>query len=212
VTCVCGKTYKIGPQLVGKRLSCRACGGYIAISPEGVTAAVPADEYTLATRDTAYSVEKAAPPVVRGRKRARPSERAPVERSPSRWLPALAVGAAAVALLGIVCLWAGAKTAGIVLVAALSALVPLSRFFILDHIILDHIYRARIREQLGVLRCTVTWISWRPFQGLLFDKGWKLRPEFRFYDVTYTERDGAKKTELCAISFGIGPLWGDEID
>lgn len=188
-------------------MSCRACGERIEIALEEEHSGSPTDEYSIANRTVIESVENAPPPVVRGRKRARASERAPVDRKPSRWLPALAVGAVVVALLGVACLWAGAKAAGIVLIAALFTLVPLARFFILDHI-----YRARIHDQLEALRCSVTRISWRPLQGLLFDRGWKRRRRFRFYEVEYSEQNGVKKTELCAIGFWIGPLWGDEID
>lgn len=110
-------------------------------------------------------------------------------------------------LLGVACLLADARTAGIALVGAVFVLVPLVRFFVLDRL-----FRDRIREQLATLNCTVLSIAWRPFQGWMFGRGWKRRRRCRFYEVVYSERDGTEKTELCAVGFWIGPLWGDEID
>jgi hypothetical protein len=143
--------------------------------------------------------------VVRGRRRARRPE--PVDSPPPRILLPLVIGGGLIALLGPICLWMGAKTAGIALIGAVSLLFPLAWF-----LILDRIYRDRIREQLEGVRCEVTRISWQPFQGLMLDKGWKRRRRCRFYEVEYTGQDGLPRTELCAIGLWIAPLWGDEID
>jgi hypothetical protein len=173
---------------------------------ERETADAPVDEYAFVMPQEAQSTEANPPPiVVRGRRRTlRPVS---VDHPPPRLLLPLAVVAAVVGMVGAMCLWAGAKTAGVALIGSISLLVP----FAWVHI-LDRVYRDRIHQQLEALRCTVTRISWKPFQGLLFDRGWKRYGRCRFYKVEYTERDGTPKTELCAVGTCIGPLWGDEID
>jgi hypothetical protein len=187
-------------------LSCRACGEHLKFPSERETANAPTDEYAFVVPKGNEPTEANPPPiVVRGRRRARRPE--PVDSPPPRILLPLVIGAALVALLGPMCLWIGAKTAGIVLIGAISLLFPLAWF-----LILDRIYRDRIREQLEGVRCEVMRISWQPFQGLMLDKGWKQRRRCRFYEVEYTGQDGLPRTELCAIGLWIGPLWGDEID
>ena len=72
----------------------------------------------------------------------------------------------------------------------------------------DQFYRRRIRQEIESYGGRIKRIAWLPFQGMFFSKGWKRE---RCYQVSYTDRDGQNKSDLCGISLIWGSRWGDDV-
>ncbi len=118
-------------------------------------------------------------------------------------LPMMAVG-----FVGFVT-WTFFLTAAVsLLLVPLSLLCSPPLMFLLT----DAYYRWWIRTEIESLGGTIKKIVWRPFQGALFTRGWKLGRGCRFYQVTFTNRRGREQVELCGISFLRGAAWGDDLD
>lgn len=67
----------------------------------------------------------------------------------------------------------------------------------------DQFCRYRIRCDVEVYNGTVQSISWRPFQGALFTRGWTRGKHAKFYEVEYTDRYGeAQQSLVCCHWFG----------
>lgn len=92
------------------------------------------------------------------------------------------------------------------------ALVSLLCSPLLMFVLTDAYYRRWIRTEIESLGGTLQRIRWRPFQGSFFTRGWKLGRSCRFYQVTFQDRQGRQRTELCGINVIRGAVWGDDID
>lgn len=67
--------------------------------------------------------------------------------------------------------------------------------------------RYRIHAEISSFGGQVDSIHWRPFQGVLFSRGWHVQRIYTFFTVQYRERDGRKKEEMCGVSWIFGTRW-----
>lgn len=171
----------------GKRIRCRAC------------------ESTFVARMKVAETEASstASGKVRRRRRAKVAEtESPREtnRSISRFHLCLGTGA-----LGILCVVStivmGRRVEtiwrlGFMAIAALSF-----------HFVYDQYCRHRIRTDVEHGGGTIEKISWRPFQGAFFTRGWTRSRSHRFFGVKYRDRDGRRQSGLCGVSLIWGTNW-----
>jgi hypothetical protein len=67
----------------------------------------------------------------------------------------------------------------------------------------DQFCRYQIRRDVEFYGGTVQSISWQPFQGAFFTRGWTQGKRAKFYKVAYTDRDGQTQQSLvCCRWFG----------
>lgn len=75
------------------------------------------------------------------------------------------------------------------------------------YVVYDQYNRQLIQSEIESLGGHVESISWRPFQGAFFSRGWGRQKIYRFYCVRYRERDSTEKSELCGVNLLLGLRW-----
>jgi hypothetical protein len=215
VTCACGKEYRLGDDKAGRRFDCRECRTEVRVpQPEMEATRIP-------DLIGAEEVEETSPvrfvPASKRRSKRRRSDSEDDDREPSprsRWLPSKTVLLGASLIVGALLIvvgvcWSTQSLPQLRMIAVIGLVILAS---IGGPFLIDYYNRQRIREEIEGYGGTINRIQWKPFQGMFFSTGWTRQRQGRFYDVTYTDRDGQRRSGLCAVSPWGGTRWDDDID
>ncbi len=196
VTCECGKGYRVSDGKAGKRFKCRDCGTLIQV-PE-------ADDDHSEFGDTDQEPMGEPLPVRRRSKSASGSAKKKSRKksagSTGGTKRLLFVGGAigVVALIGGGLVYASLKFSPQQM-QVLGAVAGALAYFVMY----DQFCRYRIRSDIASYDGAAQSISWRPFQGAFFTRGWGQGKHAKFYEVTYADRDGRTQHSLvCCHWFG----------
>lgn len=240
ITCQCGKQLAVKDEYAGRRIKCPQCQKAVSIPRPADEPEAAADEWDEAAEDNDESVDNEATPSWKRRDKSRRRKRHPAGAAQSHGAGdarqqtllaslreiatavttayaaastgrKLAIAIAAMVGLGIAgfIAWTFFITTviNLVLIPLVFLCSPMLMFFLTGAY-----YRWWIRTEIESLGGTIHSISWRPFQGRLFTRGWKLGRSCRFYQVTFKDRQGREQSELCGISLIRGAVWGDDLD
>ncbi len=200
LTCDCGKGYRLNNDKAGKRFKCRDCSTLIQVPS--------ADDNDSEVSETNDEVTGELLPVRRragtksGSAKKKSRKKSSASTSGSKQPLIIGVAIAAVVLIG-----------GSIAYASLQ--MPRQQFTYLFRILLsvgvalayfvgyDQLCRHRIRYDVESYDGTIQSISWRPFQGAFFTRGWTQGKHAKFYEVSYKNRDGQTQHSLvCCHWFG----------
>ena len=186
ITCDCGKGYRLSDDKAGKRFKCRDCGTLIRV-PSAV-----ADDPEFGDGDEETLGEPL--PVRRRSQSASGSGKKKSRRKSSGSKRPLIIGGviAVVALIAGAFAYASLKFSPQQLKVLGGAVAAVAYF-----VLYDQFCRYRIRGDVASYDGTVQSISWRPFQGAFFTRGWGRGKHAKFYEVSYTDRDG--RTQHCLV-------------
>lgn len=196
VTCDCGKGYRLSDDKAGKQFKCRDCEALIRV-PQ-------ANEDDSEFSGTDEETQGESLPVRRRSKNAsgtgKKKSRKKSSGSTSSSKRPLIIGGviAVVALVGGALAYASLKLSPQQLKVLGGAVAAVAYF-----VLYDQFCRYRIRSDVASYDGTVQRISWRPFQGAFFTRGWGRGKHAKFYEVSYTNRDGRTQHSLvCCHWFG----------
>ena len=208
VICECGEEYRLSDDKAGKQFECRVCETRLRVPKPGRLDEAPlhhSEEEHEPEVDEVEAPRRSKSKSGTTRKRGQKSSVQTTASHSRRTLIGLCVGLG----IGIALLVWFAFAQGL-LIPILSALtflltiaLPLAK---------DYYFRRRIREEIESYGGTIEYISWRPFQGAFFTRGWHRSKSSRYYTVRYTDRAGQSQSDLCAMSLWGGSVWGDDID
>ena len=208
VTCECGEEYRLSDDKAGKQFECRVCETRLRVPKPGRLDEAPLDHSD--GEQVPVAVEVVAPRRPKSKndaakKRGRKNTDQNTGSSSRRTMIGLGVGLG----IGIALLvwFAFAQGLLIPILSALTFLLTIGFPFARDYY-----FRRRIREEIESYGGKIEYISWRPFQGAFFTRGWHRSRSSRYYTVKYTDRTGQSQTDLCAMSLWGGSVWGDDIN
>lgn len=208
VTCECGEEYRLSDDKAGKQFECRVCETRLRVPKPGRLDEAPhnhsdgepdpeTDEEVAPRRPKSKSDAAKK----RGQKKTNLNAGSSARRKMIGFGVGLGIGIALLVWFSI------AQGLLIPILSALTFLLTIGLPFAKDYY-----FRRRIREEIESYGGKIESISWRPFQGAFFTRGWHRSKSSRYYTVQYTNRAGQSQTDLCAMSFWGGSVWGDDID
>lgn len=207
VTCECGEEYRLSDDKAGKSFACRECQTRIRVpTPDRLeSSSVESDDSEFGDLEEFEPSRRVKSKKAVGQKRSpRSSDTASKSRVRRTMLGlSVSLGIGVVILIG----WAIAQGQLLPMLSGLTLLLSVAFPFAKDWY-----FRRRIREEIESYGGTVQYISWRPFQGAFFTRGWSRSRQSRFYKVIYTDKNGRSQTELCSMSLWGGATWGEDID
>lgn len=200
LTCDCGKGYRLGDDKAGKRLKCRDCGTLIQVQCVGDNHSEVSEMSDQVTGEVLPVRRRVGTKSSSAKKKSRrKSSRNTISHQRSL---IICVVIATVVLIGGGIAYASVRMPrqqfNVLLKILLSSGVALAYF--LGY---DQLCRHRIRNEVESYDGTIQSISWRPFQGSFFTRGWTQGKHAKFYEVSYTDRDGRTQHSLvCCHWFG----------
>lgn len=207
VTCECGEEYRLSDDKAGRSFQCRECQTRLRVpTPDQLeSSSVENDDSEFGDLEEFEPSRRVKSKKDAGRKRSpRSSDTASTSRIRRTMLGlSVSLGIGVVILIG----WAVAQGQLLPMLSGLTLLLSVAFPFAKDWY-----FRRRIREEIESYGGTVQYISWRPFQGAFFTRGWSRSRQSRFYKVIYTDRSGRSQTELCSMSLWGGATWGEDND
>ena len=185
----------------GKRFKCHNCGELIRVPKGEGDAAAAVDDFG---EDTDHESTADDVPSHRGSKVTKRASKKNARKKPAarnkRWLLIGGV-IAVVAMIG-----GGLALAGPRLTPQQIKLFGWPIGGLAYFILYDRLCRSQIRSDVEGYDGTIQTISWRPFQGAFFTRGWGRGKHARFYEVSYTNRDGRTQQSLVCCTW-LGTNW-----
>jgi predicted Zn finger-like uncharacterized protein len=206
----CGKCearFSVKDAAAGRRVKCRECGVPIKVP-------VPkTDEEELLDFDAAAFGDEPSGDDPYGDEASTGTQPLPRRRKKKSSKPGKLEPAPLVTPLRL-CIAAGIVAVICIAVAMLArSVIPptvreilLSVGFLAGNVIYDQYCRHRIKSEIEGFGGRTRRVSWRPFQGGFFSRGWKAGCGYRFYAVNYLE-GSREKSELCGVHLIFGNRW-----
>lgn len=205
VTCECGKGYRLSDDKAGKRFKCRDCGSLVQVPDADDETAD--DDQDVSDDDPEVESEADYVPSHRRPESAGRSAKKKTRNNAAnsafakRRLLKMGSVIAVLALVAGGLVSANQRLPPKTMQALVGVMGAVSYF-----ILYDRLCRSRIRSDVASYDGTVQRISWRPLQGVFFTRGWTKGKHAKFYEVTYTQRDGRTQRSLVCCTW-LGTNW-----
>jgi hypothetical protein len=207
VNCECGAEYRLSDDKAGKSFNCRECQTRIRVPRPNALESSSIDDHDseFSKLEEFESGRRTKSKSLAAKKRRPKASDSQINSRVRRTILGLSIGLG----IGVVFLigWAVSQGQLIPMLSGLTFLLTIVFPFAKDWY-----FRRRIREEIESYGGTVEYISWRPFQGAFFTRGWKRSRQSRFYEVIYTDKSGRSQSTLCSMSVWGGAEWGEDID
>ena len=196
ITCDCGKAYRLNDDKAGKRFKCRDCGTLIQVPEPSADDSEFGDGEEEAMGEPLPVRRRST--TASGSAKKKSQKKSSSSTSGSKRPLIIGGVIAVVALVGGTLAFASLKLSPQQLKVLGGAVAAVAYF-----VLYDQFCRYRIRGDVASYDGTVQSISWRPFQGAFFTRGWGRGKHAKFYEVSHTNRDGRTQHSLvCCRWFG----------
>ena len=199
----CEAKFSVKDAAAGRRVKCRECGTPIKVPVPKTDEEELLDFDAAAYGDGPSGDDASNGPQRLPRRRSKKSS-TPGKREASPLFTPLRVCIAA-GIVAVICI--AVAMLGRSVIPPHVQTILFSVGVLAGYVIYDQYCRHRIRSEIEGFGGRIRRISWRPFQGNFFGRGWMTGDIYRFYAVDY-EEGGREKSELC----GVNPIFGNRWD